>query len=257
MTRRAIDARDLDPTTRARLGLTGEQGATRRQIGEHLQGKRRERGERDEHAIARKRGHSGKLFESSLALTHRQYEMLRWGKLWPHSPPFVRIKGEWLPKKGGGPVDYTGHVCVGRHFGDGAVTVTGCRTDFPGAQFVPVAFDAKVGDTKSAVYHHEQKRQHQLHTLRDASAAGVVAFLLVLAPQLDPPHGRLFAIDVAAHFRDLITSGVRLFDPVPRGRTGEPFLLLPSIGIRATREIAEWDWIPLLGWLTNGPAGPG
>jgi len=241
MTRRAIDASELDAATRARLGLS------RQEVAEHLQEQRRDR---DERAIAKRRVSTGRRFESALAMTHRQYEFLKWGKLWPHATPFVRAKGEWIPKAGGGPVDYTGHVYVAP---DGTEKLRGARLREPEVRVIPVAFDAKVGDAKSSIYHHEKKRQHQLHTLRDASAAGVCAFLLVLVPQLDPPAGRVFAIDVAAHFTDLLRShGLRLFEPSTREGHREPFLLLPSIAPATGTTITGWDWIPLLGWLTNG-----
>jgi hypothetical protein len=239
---RAIDAKDLDAATRDRLGLT------RQQAGEHLQRKRSREGKpRDEHAISQKRKHTGRAFEADLAMTHQQYAFAKWGKLWPHAPPFVRIKGEWMPKRGGGPVDYTGHVTVAR-LGEKLV---GAKLDEPGARVLPVAFDAKVQDAKSAVYHHELKQQHQVHALCEASTTGAVAFLLVLVPQLDPPHGRLIAIDVAAHRRDLLSNhGVRMYEP-RRDARADPFLLLPSVALGATRAIAGWDWIPLLDWVTN------
>ena len=177
------------------------------------------------------------------------------GQVWPHSPPFVRVKGEWIPKAGGGPVDYTGHVTVARVAGP-LSGVRGVKRDAPGARVIPVAFDAKVADASSAIYHHEQKRQHQLHALREASTAGSAAFLLVLMPQLDRPPGRVFAIDVVAHFTELLSDGLRLFEPARRAtRTSprvEPFPLLPSIALRGTPAIVGWDWIPLLEWITNG-----
>lgn len=247
-TRRAIDARELDAATRARLGLggaVGDEGISRQAMGEHLQEQRRAR---DEQAIAKQRVHTGKRFETALAMTHRQYEFLKWGKIWPHATPFVRVKGQWIPRAGGGPVDYTGHVHIAR---DGAV-IRGARLRAPEVRTIPVAFDAKVLGSDHATYHHEKKRQHQLHALRDASAAGVCAFLLVLAPQLDAPAGRVFAIDVAAHFVDLLRPhGLKLFER--SSPKAEPFLHLPSIA-PATTTIAGWDWIPLLDWVTNGGA---
>jgi len=253
-TRRAIDVKDLDAATRAKLGIGHMPPGINRSERAKAQPPQPQRSkgtrQRNERTIAEKRVHTGRAFEADLAMTHQHYEFLKCGKLWPHAPPFVRVKGEWIPKAGGGPIDYTGHVVATRLDG----VLRGCRPDVPGARVIPVAFDAKVGDAKSAIYHHEQKRQHQLHTLRDAGAAGVAAFLLVLMPQLDRPHGRLFIIDVAAHFVELLTDGVRLYEPPERGRgsapRGEPFLLLPSIGVSASPRVATWDWIPLLGWLT-------
>src|SRR5262245_54564930 len=238
-TRRAIDARDLDPATRAPLGIGAKgEGKRRQEIAEALQARR----QRDERAIARKRGHTGKTFEGALGMTHRQYELLKWGKLWAHAPPFLRIKGEWRPKAGGGPVDYTGHVHAVRVMDEHVGTrVRGIPGNSPIAHIIPVAFDAKVQDAKSSIYHHERKRHHQLLALKEASNTGTAAFLLVFVPQID----RVVAIDVATQFRDIILHGVRLYD---RARTP----LFPSIARGATSEIAEWDWIPLLDRITNG-----
>ena len=81
MTRRALDARELDPATRARLGLDAPEGqGTRQEINEQLQQRRRQRGDRNEAAIAKQRVHTGRAFEEDLAITHQQYVFQKWGK---------------------------------------------------------------------------------------------------------------------------------------------------------------------------------
>jgi hypothetical protein len=225
---------------------------------------------RDEAAIARKRGKTGGDFEADLNMLHRQYEGLKWGYIWPHSPPFVRVKNEWRPKAGGGPVDRTGHVIVRVERSSIAGDVGWEEVqDFHGvnpldpswidvAEFrtVPVAFDAKVLDEKSSRYRHDPKKQHQLHQLRDAARAGVFAFLLVFARQID----RVFTIPIENYFSDLIRGrGVELFEwrtdrGVPGGASHprEAFPLLPSVARNATRGVHGFDWIPLLPWCEPG-----
>lgn len=200
---------------------------------------------RDESAIGRKRRKTGGDFEADLNMTHRQYELLKWGKIWPHDPPFVRFDDKWHPKKGGGPVDRTGHVRV-RFF----QTEPSFRDDTDNwkgdkdGEVIPIAFDAKVQDATRATYQHKKEQQHQLHTLRDAAAAGVFAFLLIYAPQVE----RLFALPILNHFDDLISRrGVVLFK---YDRVGECFPLVPSIERGSSSLI--WDWIPLLKWCEPG-----
>jgi hypothetical protein len=199
---------------------------------------------------ARKRGKTGRDFEAELDMTHRAYEFAHFGKIWPHSPPFVFARKKWIPRAGGGPVDRTGHVCLEIV---GGLAWRGCSIfdETKQRRVVPVAFDVKVLGLEHATYQHEKPRQHQLHQLREAAQAGQGAFLLVQAPKVN----RVFMIPIQNHMSDLLSGhGVQLYEtrrPERRTKGGaviesaviEP--LLPSI---ERSHPFGWDWIPLLKW---------
>jgi hypothetical protein len=262
MTRRrpSVSLDELPPEVRARVE-SGQQASTfvPENVGPKALVGRKRNTKRDESAIAQKRHKTGDDFEADLNMTHTQYEFLKWGKIWPNYPPFVRTKDGWQPR-GSGVVDRTGHVSIivkpnsGKFGHDDSEEWRGesFRSAHAGRRTIPIAFDAKVLNEKSgATYHHDKERQHQLHQLRDASAAGVSSFLLIYSPKVD----RLFALGIENHFTDLLSGqGVKLWET--RGeefgrwsdpaRTAEINPLVPSIARGAGSLL--WDWIPLLQW---------
>lgn len=206
---------------------------------------------RNESDVARKRARTGTSFEQMMDHTHRILELRHAAKLWEHNPKFKRIKkkhepgSEWIPLKGGGPIDRTGHVFVTVDPLDnheekwGWIPYTNAR-----ARCIPVAFDLKVISESHATYHHTHEQKHQLFDLRDAADAGVFAFLLVHSSKAQ----RVFLLPIRNHFTELVgMRGVQLFESVrvPGAAVGgwriDP--LVPSI--TETPGIG-WDWTPLL-----------
>lgn len=132
--------------------------------------------------------HSGQSFQAELDTTHATMLTRRQGAIYRHAKETVGVPGSKDKpgslrfKAGGNPVDYTGHVnyrwTPGYANGVGAGWVL-CRPSDPGSIRVPIAFDAKREGSRLVYNSREADQKRQLLDLRDASAAGAWAFLLV------------------------------------------------------------------------------
>lgn len=206
---------------------------------------RRRRAASVDAAAGRQRGKTGRDFEGELDQMHTWYEFQKIGKIRRNHAPtkVVRKRGErQRVAVGGAHVDRTGWVRVERKLIGGPPYLVACADPTRGT-IIPIAFDAKVlGASARGLYRHEVDRQHQLHDLREAARVGEVAFLLVLAPD----RGRLFGLEIGAHFDALISGqGVRLWDAVR--------WLVPSIGRTRGPGPIGWDWLQLLPALIPDP----
>lgn len=231
------------------------------------------------------RSHTGASFQDDVNATARYLVMSKLGRLERHHPEFVKVplrKGgpaEWIPKAGGAPCDYSGHVNVARLVGRGGLGPE-WRLDRVGVR-VPVVFDAKVAKIDGAAYEHDKDRVHQLLSLKEAATTGALAFLLVYVRRIEcalligPAHfDRLImgkpvpmlealTIDEVEHEREigrvaypltrrpaLVHPGELLQTLAPgagEAKTTRPArLLLPAVPHTPGR---GWDFAPALGYI--------
>lgn len=173
--------------------------------------------------------HSGQSFQAELDTTHSSLLTRRYGAIYRHAketvgaPPSGPGKpGSLRFKKGGNPVDYTGHLnyrwTPGYANGVGAGWVP-CTPSGPACIRVPIAFDAKRESTALTYHSREADQKRQLLDLRDAAAAGAWAFLLVHVVAVRA----VFVIHRPEYFDTLLGGGsVRLVESKSRQH------LLPS-----------------------------
>jgi hypothetical protein len=220
---------------------------------------RKAKPKRDEAAIGRKRRTTGANFEAELDVTHERWKFLRWGHIRRNHAQTRVVRGKGgAPRRvlaGAADVDRSGWVAA-RKLHQTAV-LSPCRWDADGARRFPVAFDAKVQGSSSALYVHDVELQHQLHSLRDAALAGEFAFLLVQVPVFydatwipggATPGGRVFLLPILDHFTTLLAGhGVRLYRREGGRGTGSPRSFVPLAPcVEWSSESLGWDWIPLL-----------
>lgn len=179
---------------------------------------------------ARKRLVTGRDFEADVDFTIAEYEMRGWGKIRRNHVPTKFIKNQ-RTAIGGAHVDRTGWLRV-------EYTVEGrWRGSKSGLVVAPLAFDAKVLSEGHATYHHEVKKQHQLHDLKAAAEAGEFAFLLIYARDAEA----VFVVPILPHFSALLSPrGVKLWEWFEEHRRP----LLPSIPKKAGS--IGCDFLPLL-----------
>lgn len=186
---------------------------------------------------------SGETFQHELDVTHQTLLTLRRGAIYRHAketvgaPPAGPGKpGTLRFKKGGNPVDYTGHLNYrwmnGNWFS--------CPAGTPGAIAQPVAFDAKRESTALSYHSREPEQKRQLLDLREASAAGAWAFLLVHCVAVQAA----FIIHRPEYLNTLLAGGsVRLVES--KSRTW----LLPAV---VWSMVAGWEYAPILPSLFGG-----
>lgn len=167
---------------------------------------------------------SGETFQHELDVTHQSLLTRRHGAIYRHAketvgaPPGGPGKtGTLRFKKGGNPVDYTGHINYSYLNGHWLVSAAGK----PGVVAQPIAFDAKRESTALTYHSREADQKRQLMDLREASEAGAWAFLLVHCVAVES----VFIIHRPEYLATLLAGGtVRLVESKSRTK------LLPFVG---------------------------
>jgi hypothetical protein len=189
------------------------------------------------------RQQSGESFQHELDVTHQAMLTQRWGAVYRHAketvgaPPKEKGQpGSLRFKKGGNPVDYTGHVNFVRGAGGSWQVASPSGTPGSAGRIVriPVAFDAKREGSNLAYHSRTPDQKRQLLDLREAAAAGACTFLLVHCAAVN----LAFLIHRPEHFSTLLCGqGIRL---VEKG-TRQP--LLPYVAWSA---LTGWPWHAVL-----------
>lgn len=193
-------------------------------------------------SAGRKRKKTGDSFEAELDTFHTQMSMRGWGKIRHNHVP-TKVVGVDSKKRarritvGEADVDRAGWVRV-RILRAVYEAQQSVAVPDPFGHVVPVAFEAKVlGETvRDGYYIHDPALYHQLDRLRDAAAAGEVAFLLVLDRALK----RVFGVPIMPHYHSLRTAiGVQMYFHLG----SELRTLVPSV----ERDLnLGWNWIPMI-----------
>lgn len=190
---------------------------------------------RDTLAVRRaqsKRVHAGRRFEESLERTHANYLAIGAGKIVPHYPRTVTLKGVLKYARGGAPVDFSGVVEIARrparHAYAPGIIVNNAHQDTRA-----VAFDAKVLREGRASYTHDPDRLHQLTELIDFTRNGALAFLLLQERERNVAIA-LYGLRVLMHLKARPKVPVVL-------RIGES-LCWPAVGYT----LRGYDWLALV-----------
>lgn len=205
---------------------------------EALRAKVRKQYEMTKASVAKLTQHrSGETFQHELDVTHQSLLNRRHGAIYRHAKETVGAPpggpdrpGTLRFKKGGNPVDYTGHLNY--HYLNG--NWFPCVPTTPGARACPIAFDAKRESTALSYHSREAEQKRQLLDLREASAAGAWAFLLVHCVAVES----VFIIHRPEYFQTLLAGGtVRLVE------SGSRTKLLP---FAAWSNASGWGYPALL-----------